>query len=201
MLVYWAEWYTILQANYDLWGEIKQINQQLILTVVDISDEEVDSHAASAFTKVGEGTIVKCSFTGVGISPNLRSETASLNMVWCLYEICRTYLVYWSRYLISLSDCCAVTDSAFVVASAYELSKLLSHTFGQASSWCRVRIYLAFSLAFVTLTSNCGLKKENLKARVLISLSCLCSWFFLIWLSSDCPWKISAFFVFKIYQI
>ncbi|KAI6676011.1 hypothetical protein NL676_036807 [Syzygium grande] len=68
------------EANYDLWGEIKQINQQLILTVVDISDEEVDSHAASAFTKVGEGTIVKCSFTGVGISPNLRSETASLNM-------------------------------------------------------------------------------------------------------------------------
>ncbi|XP_030465522.1 mediator of RNA polymerase II transcription subunit 15a-like isoform X2 [Syzygium oleosum] len=68
------------EANYDLWAEIKQINQQLILTVVDISDEEVDSHAASAFTKVGEGTIVKCSFTGVGISPNLRSETASLNM-------------------------------------------------------------------------------------------------------------------------
>ncbi|KAF8028145.1 hypothetical protein BT93_E0914 [Corymbia citriodora subsp. variegata] len=68
------------EANYDLWGEIKQINQQLILTVVDISDEEVDSHAASAHTKVGEGTIVKCSFTGVGINPNLRSETTSLKM-------------------------------------------------------------------------------------------------------------------------
>ncbi|KAK3422799.1 hypothetical protein EUGRSUZ_G03197 [Eucalyptus grandis] len=68
------------EANYNLWGEIKQINRQLILTVVDISDEEVDSHAASAFTKVGEGTIVKCSFTGVGISPNLRSETTSSKM-------------------------------------------------------------------------------------------------------------------------
>ncbi|XP_048135513.1 mediator of RNA polymerase II transcription subunit 15a-like isoform X2 [Rhodamnia argentea] len=66
------------EANYDLCGEIKQINQQLILTVVDISDEEVDSHAASSFTKVGEGTIVKCSFTGVGISPIQRSQTTSL---------------------------------------------------------------------------------------------------------------------------
>lgn len=73
----WLTW----QANHALLEEIKEVNQRLIDTVVDISDEEVDSTAAVATAEGTEGTIVKCSFTAVALSPSLKSQFASAQMV------------------------------------------------------------------------------------------------------------------------
>ena len=61
--------------------EIREINQRLIDTVVDISDEDIDPTAAAAVTDNCEGTIVKCSFNAVALSPNLKSQYASAQMV------------------------------------------------------------------------------------------------------------------------
>ena len=58
--------------------EIREINQRLIDTVVDVSDEEVDPTSAAEGT---EGTIVKCSFVAVALSPSLKSQYASAQMV------------------------------------------------------------------------------------------------------------------------
>lgn len=70
-----------MQANHTLIEEIRAINQRLIDTVVDISDEDVDPSAAAAAAEGGEGTIVKCSFSAVALSPNLKSQYASAQMV------------------------------------------------------------------------------------------------------------------------
>lgn len=61
--------------------EIREINQRLIDTVVDISDEDADPTAAGSAAEGGEGTIVKCSFSAVALSPNLKSQYASAQMV------------------------------------------------------------------------------------------------------------------------
>ncbi|XP_059649293.1 mediator of RNA polymerase II transcription subunit 15a-like isoform X2 [Cornus florida] len=69
-----------IEANHALLEEIREINQQLIDTVVDISDEDADptiAAAAAAAEGGGEGTIVKCSFNAVAISGNLKSQYAS----------------------------------------------------------------------------------------------------------------------------
>lgn len=70
-----------LQANHALLEEIREINQRLIDTVVDISEEDVDPTAAGSAAGGGEGTIVKCSFSAVALSPNLKSQYASSQMV------------------------------------------------------------------------------------------------------------------------
>lgn len=67
-----------MQANHSLIEEIKDINLRLIDTVVEISDEDVDSAAGAA---EGEGIIVKCSYTAVAISPNLKSQFVAAQMV------------------------------------------------------------------------------------------------------------------------
>ena len=58
--------------------EIREINQQLIITIVNISEEDADSVAAASD---GEGRVIKCSFTAVAFSPSLKSQFASLHMV------------------------------------------------------------------------------------------------------------------------
>ncbi|KAI8572509.1 hypothetical protein RHMOL_Rhmol01G0204700 [Rhododendron molle] len=69
------------QANHTLLEEIVEINQQLIDTVVCVSDEDVDPTPAAAITgEGGEGTIVLCSFSAVALSPNLKSQYASAQM-------------------------------------------------------------------------------------------------------------------------
>ncbi|KAI4329374.1 hypothetical protein L6164_021644 [Bauhinia variegata] len=68
------------EANHALLEEIREINQRLIDTVVDISDEDVDPTAAAAAAEGAEGTIVKCSFCAVALSPNLKSQYASAQM-------------------------------------------------------------------------------------------------------------------------
>ncbi|KAJ4961003.1 hypothetical protein NE237_020913 [Protea cynaroides] len=57
-----------VEANHALLKEIRKINLQLIDTVVDVSSEDIDPTAAAAevaAAEVGEGTIVKCSFSAV----------------------------------------------------------------------------------------------------------------------------------------
>lgn len=80
-----------MQANHALLEEIRKINQRLIDTVVDISDEDVDSTAVAATAEGGEGTIVKCSFSAVALGPNLKSQYASAQMVCfqasCYYDV------------------------------------------------------------------------------------------------------------------
>ena len=72
----------LLQVNHALLEEIREINQRLIDTVVDISHEDVDpAAAAAAAAECGEGTIVKCSFSAVALSPNLKSQYTSTQMV------------------------------------------------------------------------------------------------------------------------
>ncbi|GMI93916.1 hypothetical protein HRI_003060900 [Hibiscus trionum] len=69
-----------IEANHALLEEIRQINQRLIDTVVDISDEDVDPCAADTTAEGGEGTIVKCSFSAVALSSNLKSQYMSAQM-------------------------------------------------------------------------------------------------------------------------
>lgn len=69
---------SLWQTNHTLLEEVREINHRLIDTVVDISDEDIDSIAAAA---EGEGTVVKCSFNAVALSPNLKSQYASPQMV------------------------------------------------------------------------------------------------------------------------
>jgi PAX-interacting protein 1 len=61
--------------------EIQQINRRIIDTVVDISNEDVDSTTAAAAAEWVHGTIVKCSFIPVSLSPSLKSQYASLQVM------------------------------------------------------------------------------------------------------------------------
>lgn len=78
------------QTNHTLLEEVREINQRLIVTVVEISDEDIDSIAAAA---EGEGTVVKCSFNAVALSPNLKSQYALAQMVSFthFYKICHIF--------------------------------------------------------------------------------------------------------------
>lgn len=84
---YWFLMYMVLiccfslQANHGLEEELREINQRLIDTVVHISEDDVDPTAAAAATEGSDGIIVKCSFSAVSFSPNLKSHYASVQMV------------------------------------------------------------------------------------------------------------------------
>ncbi|KAG4944950.1 hypothetical protein JHK87_040957 [Glycine soja] len=69
-----------IEANHSLLEEIREVNQRLIDTVVDISNEEVDPTAAAAAAEGTEGTIVKCSYNAVALGPSLKSQYASAQM-------------------------------------------------------------------------------------------------------------------------
>ncbi|KAK5830929.1 hypothetical protein PVK06_014724 [Gossypium arboreum] len=69
-----------IEANHALLEEIREINQQLIDTVVDISDEDVDPGMVATAAEGGEGTVVKCSFNAVALSSNLKSQYMSAQM-------------------------------------------------------------------------------------------------------------------------
>lgn len=65
--------------NHVLVEEIREINQQLIDTVVNISEEDADSIAASS--EGGDGTVIICSYTAVALCPSLKSQFASAQIV------------------------------------------------------------------------------------------------------------------------
>lgn len=76
-----------MQTNHALLEEIHEINRGLIDSVVAVCDEDVDPTAVATAAEGGEGTIVKCSFSAVALSPNLKSQYASAQMVGfcCLF--------------------------------------------------------------------------------------------------------------------
>lgn len=135
-------WWDLLQANHALLEEIREINLRLIDTVVDISDEDVDPSAAAATAEGGEGTIVKCSFSAVALSSNLKSQYMSAQMVsfqiverkWCI-----NLKFYAFLFIIYMLCCYAVTNSAPAFASSHKLSKLFPNTIRQVSCWSQVR--------------------------------------------------------------
>nr|GMD58450.1 mediator of RNA polymerase II transcription subunit 15A-like isoform X1 [Ipomoea batatas] len=69
-----------IKANHALIEEIRDINRRLIDTVLEISDEGVDASVLAATTDGSGGTTVKCSFSAVSLSPNLKSQYASAQM-------------------------------------------------------------------------------------------------------------------------
>ncbi|XP_062104651.1 mediator of RNA polymerase II transcription subunit 15a-like isoform X2 [Humulus lupulus] len=66
-----------LEAIHALKDEIREINQCLIDTVIDISEE---SSVVAVAAEGDEGTIVKCSFSAVALSPNMKLQYASAQM-------------------------------------------------------------------------------------------------------------------------
>ncbi|GJQ97317.1 hypothetical protein Tco_0008456 [Tanacetum coccineum] len=67
-----------VESNHALMEEIKDINMGFIDNVVNISEEDVDPAATS---KGGDGTVCKCSFSDVALSPNLKSQYSLAQMV------------------------------------------------------------------------------------------------------------------------
>lgn len=63
--------------------EIKGINQRLIDTVVEISDDEdaADPSEGATASKGCEGTTVRFSFIAVSLSPALKAHLSSTQMV------------------------------------------------------------------------------------------------------------------------
>ncbi|XP_075511043.1 mediator of RNA polymerase II transcription subunit 15a-like isoform X6 [Primulina tabacum] len=69
-----------IEANHALEEELHEINQRLIDTAVYICEDDVDPTAVTAAAEGGGGIIVKCSFSAVALSPNLKSQYASAQM-------------------------------------------------------------------------------------------------------------------------
>ncbi|KAF3795777.1 Mediator of RNA polymerase II transcription subunit 15a [Nymphaea thermarum] len=63
-----------IEVNQILQEEIKEINQKLIDTVVDISDEDNDLTAAA--TEGRDGVVIKCSYNAVALCPSMKSQYA-----------------------------------------------------------------------------------------------------------------------------
>ncbi|KAH0981416.1 hypothetical protein GBA52_008593 [Prunus armeniaca] len=95
-----------IEVNQTLLEEITVINRQLIDTVLDISDEDTPPTVASAPIKVGEGTIVRCSFIAVAISPSLKSEQLPIQPLRLLvpanYPLCSP--IFLDKLRVDISD-------------------------------------------------------------------------------------------------
>uniref|UniRef100_A0ACD5ZTQ2 Uncharacterized protein n=1 Tax=Avena sativa TaxID=4498 RepID=A0ACD5ZTQ2_AVESA len=66
------------EVNHALMEEIQEINQQLIDTELHVCEDDADSFAATS--EGAEGTVIKCTFTAVAVSPSLKSMFASAQM-------------------------------------------------------------------------------------------------------------------------
>lgn len=106
--------------------------------MLEISDEGVDASVLAATTDGSGGTTVKCSFSAVSLSPNLKSQYASAQMV--SLPAPTDQLAIFNQLLLVSSDMfflfygflfyLAVTNSAFKIACSCKLSKLLSNYHG-----------------------------------------------------------------------
>uniref|UniRef100_A0ACD5Y1J0 Uncharacterized protein n=1 Tax=Avena sativa TaxID=4498 RepID=A0ACD5Y1J0_AVESA len=67
-----------IEVNHALMEEIQEINQQLIDTELHVCEDDADSFAATS--DGAEGTVIKCTFTAVAVSPSLKSMFASAQM-------------------------------------------------------------------------------------------------------------------------
>jgi PAX-interacting protein 1 len=66
------------EVNHALVEEIEEINQQLIDTELHVCEDDGESFAATS--DGAEGTVIKCTFTAVAVSPSLKSMFASAQM-------------------------------------------------------------------------------------------------------------------------
>ncbi|KAG8048367.1 hypothetical protein GUJ93_ZPchr0008g13184 [Zizania palustris] len=67
-----------IEINHALMEEIHDINQQLIDTELHVCEDDAESFAATS--EGAEGTVIKCTFTAVAVSPSLKSMFASAQM-------------------------------------------------------------------------------------------------------------------------
>jgi PAX-interacting protein 1 len=67
-----------IEVNHALMEEIQEINQQLIDTELHVCEDDAESFAATS--EGAEGTVIKCTFTAVAVSPSLKSMFASAQM-------------------------------------------------------------------------------------------------------------------------
>ncbi|XP_066331188.1 mediator of RNA polymerase II transcription subunit 15a-like isoform X1 [Miscanthus floridulus] len=65
------------EVNHALMEEIQEINQQLIDTELHVSEDDAECFTTS---EGGEGTVIRCTFTAVAVSPSLKSMFASAQM-------------------------------------------------------------------------------------------------------------------------
>ncbi|ONM03853.1 mediator of RNA polymerase II transcription subunit 15a isoform X3 [Zea mays] len=65
------------EVNHVLLEEIQEINKQLIDTELHVSEDDAESFTTS---DMAEGTVIKCTFTAVAVSPSLKSMFASAQM-------------------------------------------------------------------------------------------------------------------------
>lgn len=72
-------YYLILQMNHALQDEIREINHQLIDTVVDVSEDDNDAAAAAAVGR--DGIVVKCCYNAIALSPSMKTRYRSSQMV------------------------------------------------------------------------------------------------------------------------
>ncbi|XP_057733213.1 mediator of RNA polymerase II transcription subunit 15a-like [Arachis stenosperma] len=63
-----------IEVNHALMEEIREINNQLVDTVVNLTNEDINSTVAA---EAAEGTLVKCSYTAMALSASLKSQYAS----------------------------------------------------------------------------------------------------------------------------
>ncbi|KAL6844352.1 hypothetical protein ACP4OV_026025 [Aristida adscensionis] len=68
-----------IEVNHALMEEIQEINQQLIDTELHICEDDGESFAATSEGTEG-GTVIRCTFTAVSVSPSLKSKLASEQM-------------------------------------------------------------------------------------------------------------------------
>ncbi|KAF0900848.1 hypothetical protein E2562_035483 [Oryza meyeriana var. granulata] len=66
------------EINHALMEEIHEINQQLIDTELHVCEDDAESFGATS--EGAEGTVIKCTFTAVAVSPSLKSMFASAQM-------------------------------------------------------------------------------------------------------------------------
>jgi hypothetical protein len=67
-----------LQMNHALQDEIREINHQLIDTVVDVSE---DGNDAAAAAEGRDGIVLKCSYNAIALSPSMKFRYRSSQMV------------------------------------------------------------------------------------------------------------------------
>ncbi|KAM1781520.1 hypothetical protein ACFX11_040089 [Malus domestica] len=95
-----------IEVNQTLLEEITAINYQLIDTVLDISDEDTPPTVVSAQFRGGQGTIVRCSFIAVSISPNLKSQQFPIQPLRLLvpanYPLCSP--IFLDKLRVEVSD-------------------------------------------------------------------------------------------------
>ncbi|GLJ55470.1 hypothetical protein SUGI_1191140 [Cryptomeria japonica] len=66
-----------MEMSHALQDELREINQQLIDTVANVSEDDNDAAAAAAAAEGRDGIVIKCSYNAIALSPNMKSRYRS----------------------------------------------------------------------------------------------------------------------------